>query len=1585
MKKRFTFLIAAIMAIIMMVLPGKAVGQTQTTVSISSFSATSGTIDSHISYAAYKGNGTTNPATSSNTLRIYKPDTNQTDGGYVAITAATNYELNSVTITNSNDKAGTIKYSIDGGSLSSAISLAKQASYTVNNLTASSISFYNCGTDRLSIAGFSVTYTSSGTTPTTYTVTYKANNGSATADVTESVSSGGSTTLKPSNTFTFDGHTFYRWNTAANGSGTDYEAGAALNNVTSAYTFYARWNYNVAIGTVTGTTITATYNNNNLSGNTNAVPRGAQISLAHGELAANQEFEWSIVDEDDNDITSTVLSGTTLTLPDKNITISGSVITVDPTFTINFANGGNCSSTSATFTSTNGLPTGTSITMSTAQNGSQNAPAYNSNNHQLRLYYGQNGNGNGCSVTLTPSGMTITKVVIASALTPNVSYRTKANNQWSSWTSCTWSSSTITVSNLSVGEAIEFKNVHTSESTQLQITSIVVSYQVNESFTPTVNLNNNYGTLSDPTENVYTVTPNTGYKITGFTKSDNVTVEKLTGDAFSASTYRIIASAANQTVTFNLEARENTTVKLYDGVGGSSTTEIETYKDATLGSAVANHTIASVNGWNAYGWVKSYTSGVPSLIDESELIGNTTELHAAYKKGSNRFDLITSTNALENNGVYMICYNSSTTYKFMNGVDANNTNYMGCTDANSVSNNSFEYVAGEKFTLGGNSTDGYTLADGNNYLSATSGQNYLGLVASASDDYAKWGITFADSKALIANKGITSNNLVSFYYSNNYFNLYSSQNAYLFKQMTNNAQYTTAPDADKCSLTYNANGGEGDDFVDDNGGVGYEAGTKVTVKDNDGVGNPNFTKEGHSFSNWKDIITNESYALGNEITLDANTTLYAQWTVNSYDWSKDLTNAVSGTTAQLKVDNAVVPDGAKIEYGTEVTVVVTVPDGYLYSISVNNGSVSVSNNKFTMPGTNVSVVVTTEVNPYVQVSLTSTEMDDMQGVLAYGNKKTVTVGGLTWETNGQQESTRTYIQIRARSGNNEISYVKLPDLNGKIETIALSVANGSGNAWSNTVYFNDAVTNNNNDYIVSVKGSSSTSVTLDLSSKFYSTGYLLANGPTRLLSITITYRPYQDMTGTELPTAIAADRTISIPASTNATATTLTIPASSGVIIKSGASLTVSGTLSVGEGGTANNIVVEDGGQLILSNNTSVQATVQKEITKTVFPSTKDGEAPSGWYSISSSVNPTTILTNTNLVTESAFDLYYYNETVGTMQWVNYHQANSQTGFTTMDRGRGYLYRNANNVTIEFTGTVNTGNITYNVTKSDVGTLSGFNLIGNPFTHDIYKGEDQNIDESILNTGFYVATNSGSWEACADGDKIEKNQGVLVQANTEGQITIKNTVEAEAKGGDRANRDNIKFVVANSQYEDVAYAMFDKGNGLNKISHRNAEIPMLYIPQNDENYAIAMMDDNAPAFNLNFKAMTMGQYTLSYKTQGEFNYLHVIDRLTGEDVDMLIEGEYNFIGSPQDNEARFIVRLGYLPNYDNNGEDIFAYQNGSDIIVSGEGELQIFDVMGRMVSTQNVSGTEKISVNAQGVYIFRLVGTEIKTQKIVVK
>ena len=414
---------------------------------------------------------------------------------------------------------------------------------------------------------------------------------------------------------------------------------------------------------------------------------------------------------------------------------------------------------------------------------------------------------------------------------------------------------------------------------------------------------------------------------------------------------------------------------------------------------------------------------------------------------------------------------------------------------------------------------------------------------------------------------------------------------------------------------------------------------------------------------------------------------------------------------------------------------------------------------------------------------------------------------------------------------------------------------------------------------------------------------------------------------------------------------------------------------------TAANLIIEDGGQLITTTGASVKATVKKNIT-----TWDDGtKTVAGWHAISSPVDGFNFTTGGNFVPggEEHYTMYAYDEK--NCMWIN--SQDDEDHFNTLVKGRGYLYRKTNNTAVEIAGDLVTSDFTYALSYAGEGSTKGFNLIGNPYTHNIYKGEGTAIPNTYLKNGFYYLTSAGGFTLGTDnGDPIAPGQAVLVQATAADNLAFTNTTNKTAPTPGKANHDKITFKVANSQYEDVTCAMFDKGEGINKISHRNEDIPMIYIPQNGKNYALAMFEDNTEVFGLNFKAATMGKYTLSYKAKGEFNYLHIIDRLTGEDVDMLLEGEYSFIASPTDSDNRFIVRLAYLPNYGEEN-DIFAYQSGNEIFVSGSGELQIFDVTGRFVMSERINGATSISADAlsKGVYVLRIVGSEIKTQKIVVR
>lgn len=407
-------------------------------------------------------------------------------------------------------------------------------------------------------------------------------------------------------------------------------------------------------------------------------------------------------------------------------------------------------------------------------------------------------------------------------------------------------------------------------------------------------------------------------------------------------------------------------------------------------------------------------------------------------------------------------------------------------------------------------------------------------------------------------------------------------------------------------------------------------------------------------------------------------------------------------------------------------------------------------------------------------------------------------------------------------------------------------------------------------------------------------------------------------------------------------------------------------------------IVIEEGGQMIFHDDIIKMETF-KNITAPTGTWGEDDNT--GWYAFSSPIGYVSKLSEIDDFTlpdvggVRQYDFFAYSEKCG---WYN---KKNGSYLRQINEGVGYLYARAESILLSIRGEsfnedVDLEDLTY---TSSRGNLAGLHCIGNPYTHNIYKGVGITGD---MQANYYALNEAtGAWISTTDATAIVPTQAILVFVNkTDGTAAIHMTSDNSAPSK-KANDDYIKFNVANSKYEDVAYAWFDNGESLNKISHRNSEVPMLYIPQNDGNYSIAYMSDNTEMFNLNFKAMTAGKYTLSVSEKGDFSYLHVYDRLTGEDVDMLLDS-YTFIGSPVDNEARFIVRLSY--NASTTGSETFAFQNGSDVIVNGNGELQVFDLTGRMVMNTTVNGIQAVSM-PQGVYVLRMIGENVQTQKIVVR
>ena len=333
---------------------------------------------------------------------------------------------------------------------------------------------------------------------------------------------------------------------------------------------------------------------------------------------------------------------------------------------------------------------------------------------------------------------------------------------------------------------------------------------------------------------------------------------------------------------------------------------------------------------------------------------------------------------------------------------------------------------------------------------------------------------------------------------------------------------------------------------------------------------------------------------------------------------------------------------------------------------------------------------------------------------------------------------------------------------------------------------------------------------------------------------------------------------------------------------------------------------------------------------------------------------------------EENYDLYRFNQSGENGEWENYK---GHTAGFVLENGKGYLYANKNNVTLTFAGTMNmTASQEVELDYDGTANMSGWNLVGNPFTEaahidrPYYKMNATGTDVTPVET--YGAT------------PVAAYSGIVVHAETSGEsVTFtKSGSKSSDNGGLQITLS--KAGVRGDEAQDKVIVSFNKYAQLSKFIF-NEDNAKLYIPIGGEDYAIAYSDrqSNMPLY---FKTKEMGIYTMNF--EGAIDNIKIIDNLDGSVIDLDAEKSFTFVGTPSDRNDRFTIAFN-TPSTDD-----FAYQSGDGIVVNGEGELQVFDIMGRMVAKYYVNGVETVYIPCQsGVYVLRLLGKETKTQKIVVK
>ena len=335
------------------------------------------------------------------------------------------------------------------------------------------------------------------------------------------------------------------------------------------------------------------------------------------------------------------------------------------------------------------------------------------------------------------------------------------------------------------------------------------------------------------------------------------------------------------------------------------------------------------------------------------------------------------------------------------------------------------------------------------------------------------------------------------------------------------------------------------------------------------------------------------------------------------------------------------------------------------------------------------------------------------------------------------------------------------------------------------------------------------------------------------------------------------------------------------------------------------------------------------------------------------------------------YDLFTFDQSKD-LEWRNFKDFPEQDNYE-MEIGMGYLYANAEDVDLEFTGIPTNDDVTVTLLYLAGHKCSGWNLIGNPFNEPAYL--KNSAGEYVPASWLLVLDPTSSDFTVAQSQEIDPATGVLVHTSEEEQVTFTTTAPDNSKGAALAiNINEGRGLV------DRAVINFSEGRTMPKFM-LDENHTHLYIPQDGRDFAV--VNSNAQgSMPVNFKVEKTGTYTLSVNAENvNFGYLHLFDNITGTDVDLLANPNYEFMGSVRDDENRFTLMFNAT------NDDIFAYQNGDNIFVNGNGTLQVFDVMGRFVTSMQVNGTKCFSAEpfSNAVYVFRMIGNEVKTQKIVVR
>ena len=915
------------------------------------------------------------------------------------------------------------------------------------------------------------------------------------------------------------------------------------------------------------------------------------------------------------------------------------------------------------------------------------------------------------------------------------------------------------------------------------------------------------------------------------------------------------------------------------------------------------------SGYSLYSWYVYKTGDMSTTVHQGTTNSFTmpafnVTVMATFVQGNNNGNYVKVTSAPSNwSGEYILVYEQSNTTGYVwTGVDENN-----CYVSKAINNNaiapSTDYITLTISPM----TGGYSIkvnggANDGTYIYGKSNNNYINFGSSPVAN----AIAYASNQTTI-----TSNNTtMSFNNASNVLRFRYYQNVQkaiqLYKKATINPTHT---------IHFNGNSNTGGSMSDQT--VNEHEATPLT---------PNsFTKDNCIFNGWNTVSdgSGDYYADGATVTLLNDLTLYAQWDQLYTITLASVTNGTISASASQAVE------------GTSIALTATPNTGYEFdhwTVTYGQNSIDVENDQFEMPASNVSVSASFVYvgQPFEQKYYLVTSTDQLVAGRTYliVNKEFGKALGTTQNTNNRSAEDVTVNNNTIATIGTNVCELTLGGSNG-VWTFYDPIKNGylyaAGGTGSNNHLKTQTTLSDEGKWSITFSGENATIKTSVSTVARHTIMYNNSNNifscyasGQKSIQLFIRSEEFDHTSSETIAQIFSFDKHV----------------------IQSGATLTVTGTATCNE---PSQLIIEEGGQLI-HHSDNVQATVKKSITAYTNISSSDG-----WYTIAS---PFTTYDPASALTTNNYDLYLYDEDAD-KEWVNYE--GNDGGFT-FSEGQGYLYAHNPSTTLRMTGTLNNGDYTTTIPLSWANSnadLQGFNLLGNPTAHDITFTKTDQVSD-----GYYYVENGSSF-TYVGSNTVPAGRGFMVKANATGQTV---TLNSTAKRGDVETRHGTSLLRIDVDGEQ-AYVKLTEGVSMPLFEFRGHH-SSVYLTREGHPF-IMLVRDNADAIDLCYQP-SPGTHTLSVKAEEtDLDYLHLIDHLTGANIDLLATPNYSFESGVKDYTSRF--QLLFSPKtYDDVYGDSFV-----------DGKTVIIDLTGRVVAT------DRNAKLAPGIYLLRTVnGNEVKTKKI---